>query len=296
MKVIKILILGGHGYIGSYLTSFLRQKYEVTSYGSRSQDYNKLTQEYLTEFEYIILLAGHSSVRMCLGPLESPWLNNVVNFKNLLSKTRFDQKIIYASSSSVYGDKNLNISTERDISLDYINNYDLTKTTLDLYALREINLGRNLMGLRFGTVNGSSPLTRVDLMINSMVFTALFNKEITVTNKHVRRPILYINDLARAIDLVLSGKFYPGVYNLASFNSTVNEISREVSRQTGVKINDLGDKLGVYNFEISSAKFIDTHGFKFEGTPEMVVRDVVRGFVESQPIMVRRNEYLTYTH
>lgn len=292
----KILILGGNGYIGTYLTNFLGQKYDVTSYGSRSQDYNKLTSEYLTGFEYIILLAGHSSVQMCLGPLESPWLNNVVNFKNLLSKTRYDQKIIYASSSSVYGDKNFNISTERDISLDYINNYDLTKTTLDLYALREMGLGRNLMGLRFGTVNGSSPVTRVDLMINSMVFNALFNKEIIVTNKNVRRPILYIKDLARAIDHVISGKFYPGVYNLASFNSTVNEISREVSRQTGALIKDKGNNPGVYNFEISSAKFIDTHGFKFEGTPEMVVSDVVRGFIESRPTMVKRNEYIAYTH
>ena len=292
----KILILGGNGYIGTYLTNFLGQKYDVTSYGSRSQDYNKLTSEYLTGFEYIILLAGHSSVQMCLGPLESPWLNNVVNFKNLLSKTRYDQKIIYASSSSVYGDKNFNISTERDISLDYINNYDLTKTTLDLYALREMGLGRNLMGLRFGTVNGSSPVTRVDLMINSMVFNALFNKEIIVTNKNVRRPILYIKDLARAIDHVISGKFYPGVYNLASFNSTVNEISREVSRQTGALIKDKGNNPGVYNFEISSAKFKDAHGFKFEGTPEMIVSDVVRGFVESRPVMVRRNEYINYSH
>ena len=292
----KILILGGNGYIGSYLTKYLSNSFDVTPYGSRTQDYNSLSEEFLTGFEYIILLAGHSSVQMCLGPLESPWLNNVVNFKNLLSKTRYDQKIIYASSSSVYGDKNFNVSTERDISLDYINNYDLTKTTLDLYALREMGLGRKLMGLRFGTVNGSSPVIRVDLMLNSMVYNALYNKEITVTNKHVRRPILYIKDLARAIEHVMSGKFYPGVYNLASFNSTVNEMSREVSRQTGVKIKDIGDKPGVYNFEISSAKFIDTHGFKFEGIPEMVVSDIIKGFAESNPLAVKRNEYFIYKH
>lgn len=292
----KILILGGHGYIGSYLTNFLSKKFEVTAYGNRTQDYNNLSEEFLSEFEYIVLLAGHSSVQMCLGPLESPWLNNVVNFKNLLSKTNYNQKIIYASSSSVYGNKNFNVSTERDISLDYINNYDLTKTTLDLYALREVALGRKLIGLRFGTVNGSSPVIRIDLMINSMVFNAMFNSEITVTNKHVRRPILYINDLARAIETIVSESFYPGVYNLASFNSTVGEMSREVSRQTGALIKDNGDSPGVYNFEISSARFIDTYGFKFEGTPELVVSDVVRGFIEARPTIVRRSEYINYTH
>lgn len=292
----KVLILGGNGYVGSYLSSFLTPKFDVTAYGSRTQDYNKLDESFLSQFENIILLAGHSSVQMCNGPLESPWLNNVVNFKNLLNKTNPSTKIIYASSSSVYGDKNRSISRERDISLDYINNYDLTKTTLDLYALREIGLGRKLIGLRFGTVNGCAPVTRIDLMINSMVFNALHHKEIIVTNKQVRRPILYIKDLARAVDKILSESFYTGVYNLASFNSTVNEISREVSRQTGVAIIDKGDKPGVYNFEISSAKFIDTYGFKFEGTPEMVVSDVIRGFVQSRPTFVKRNEYITYTH
>lgn len=292
----KVLILGGNGYVGSYLSSFLTPKFNVTAYGSRSQDYNKLDKKFLYQFQYIILLAGHSSVQMCNGPLESPWLNNVVNFKNLLSKTSPITKIIYASSSSVYGDKNNNVSEERDISLDYINNYDLTKTTLDLYALREISLGRKLIGLRFGTVNGSAPVTRIDLMINSMVFNALQYKEIIVTNKNVRRPILYIKDLARAVDKILSEGFYAGVYNLASFNTTVNEISREVSRQTGAAIIDNGDKPGVYNFEITSAKFINTHGFKFEGTSEMVVSDVVRGFVQSRPTFVKRNEYFTYTH
>ena len=151
----SVLIIGGQGYVGSYLAKHLPGSVSI---GSRLFDYYELEPSFYKNFEYIILLAGHSSVQMCLGPLTSPWLNNVANFKDLLQKTSPDQKIIYASSNSVYGNKNTKISTEEDISLDYINNYDLTKSTLDLFALQQITQGRQLLGLRFGTVNGGSPV------------------------------------------------------------------------------------------------------------------------------------------
>lgn len=291
----RILILGGFGYIGSYISKHL-QAQKIVQFGNRTQDYNKLTQEYLHQFEYIILLAGHSSVQSCLGPLKSPWLNNVSNFKWLLSNTLPSQKIIYASSSSVYGDKNVTVGVETDISLDYINNYDLTKTTLDLYALQQISAGRNLIGLRFGTVNGASPVIRKDLMINSMVFNALRDKKIFVTNKHVSRPILYIDDLARAINAILNSKigFVSGIYNLASFNSTVEVMAKEVRLQTEADIEYLPDKPGVYNFTISSSKFALTYHFQFLGTPSKVVSSVIKCYNNEKPEVVIRNEYFEY--
>lgn len=288
-----ILILGGFGYVGSYLSQYFGNR--AIRFGNRLCDYNTITVDQLQRYHYIILLAGHSSVQSCQGPLMAPWLNNVVNFKWLVENTCSEQKIIYASSSSVYGNKNSTISTEDDISLDYINNYDLTKITLDLYALKQINSGREIIGLRFGTVNGGSPVIRRDLMINSMVFNALQNKEIIVSNKHIRRPILFIHDLARAIDCITScSTFYPGIYNLASFNTTVQTISKEVSNRTGAKIVDEGNKDGVYDFEISSRKFEETYNFKFEGTTETVVDSVLLCYTTQDPNIVVRNEYFEY--
>lgn len=287
----NVLIIGGEGYIGSSLALHLDN---IHIFGNRQTDYNTLSPSVLQQFEYIILLAGHSSVQSCNGPLISPWLNNVVNFKWLLNYTLPNQKIIYASSSSVYGNKNTGVSEEHSISLDYINNYDLTKTTLDLYALQQIGYGRQIVGLRFGTVNGGSPVIRRDLMINSMVYSAIQNSEILITNKHIRRPILFLNDLCRAVQAILTGKFIPGLYNLASFNSTVREISNHVSQQTGAKIIDNGDKEGVYDFAISTKKFIQTYDFKFEGTVEEVVANVLQCYKKQSPKVVIRNQYFEY--
>ena len=55
----KILIIGGEGYIGSYLSNHLTiQGFDVQCYGNRQIDYNNIGREYLSQFAYVVLLAG----------------------------------------------------------------------------------------------------------------------------------------------------------------------------------------------------------------------------------------------
>jgi nucleoside-diphosphate-sugar epimerase len=205
--------------------------------------------------------------------------NNVQYFVELLSKISKNQKFIYASSSSVYGNVNRNIVTEECQEYVAGSFYDLSKAEIDYYAklFDEVNY----YGLRFGTVNGFSPNTRNDVMINAMVSSAIVNKEIKVFNPMIRRPILYINDLCRAVEtIILEGNYSNrGLYNLASFNSTADIIGRKTSEVfDDVKLSviereptpeeNINKKLNskVYDFAISSDKFISTFNFKFEGT------------------------------
>ena len=291
----KILIIGGEGYIGSHLCRFLRNKdINVETYGNRKTDFNLLVSEYLLQYEYIILLAGHSSVGRCVGELKSPWNNNVRNFYNLMEKTNINHKIIYASSSSVYGNKGGKIFNENDISLEYINNYDLTKTSLDLLSNQYQSKGRQVIGLRFGTVNGGSTVIRRDLMINAMVHTALNEGVINVNNKNIYRPILAINDLSRAIYTIITNNFHSGAYNLSSFYSNVDEISKLVKEKTKVNIIDKGEFQGVYNFITDTSKFETIYNFKFEESIETIIEDVVDCYKNQKPNVVMRNEYFDY--
>lgn len=291
----KILIIGGFGYVGSKLSRHLADRgFHVSAFGSRTNDYALLTEEDLKDYTDIILLAGHSSVQMCIGGLKSPWTNNVTNFHNLIKKINPTARLIYASSASVYGNANDKIYTEEDFSTAYINNYDLSKVSLDLLANYYATRGRTVVGLRFGTVNGGSPVIRRDLMINSMVYSAIKNKTVIVTNKHVNRPILALDDLCRAIETILVNEPVSDVYNLSSFNSTVNDISKHVSKITGVSIDDHGDTAGVYNFAIDNSKFKTKFNFNFEETLESTVANVVKCYTEENPIIVTRNEYFNY--
>lgn len=293
----KILIIGHSGYIGSRLTKVLKDSdLEVYTYGNRQDDYNLLTQEFLRKFNTIVLLAGHSSVPSCNGPLKGPWNNNVRNFANLADKLYTYQRLIYASSSSIYGNSGTKEYTESDTSLSYVNNYDLTKNILDQVAQTYISKGYNIVGLRFGTVCGPSDITRVDILLNMMVYNAVKTGTITVANKNIHRPYLSVNDLCKAIKtIVLSNNFVTGMYNLANGNYTINEYSLAVKHQLHAEIVDKGITPNVYDFKINTDKFKYTYGFEYEDSVQDIVDSLKYHYKLTNSGLVTRLEYFDYT-
>ena len=297
----KVLILGGAGYIGTRLREVLRKNHFVKtndicwfSYDETSdrRDYQKLTREELAEFEVIIVLAGHSSVPSCVGALYSPWLNNVTNFTNLLDKLTIDQLVIYASSASVYGNS---APGERHKETNKIfvpvNNYDVTKYALDQQATIANLVCKRVIGLRFGTVNGYSANLRVDVMINSMYHSVQNGTGIQVTNPHISRAMLGLEDLCRAVSRCIEQPV-PGIYNLSSFNATVGEIAEAVSRKLGADIVDKGNTVNAYDFALDTALFEQTFDFEFKETPDTILNGLIEHYGEGRPQW--RDKYIIY--
>jgi hypothetical protein len=163
-----------------------------------------------------------------------------------------------------------------EINFKVLNHYDLQKITVDLIANKYIAEGKNIVGLRFGTVNGASPNTRSDLMINSMVRSALETGAINIKNSHIRRAILGINDVVNAIDTLIGTEVDPGQYNLASFNSTVATIADIVAQMTKAKIiNHPNDPL-TYDFELSTYKFQEATGFVFKDRVDTLIEGLLQ--------------------
>lgn len=273
----KIVILGGCGYIGSVLWEYLiSQQLETDTvdlewFGNYSNpsnfiaDFSCLPKSFYQKYQAVILLAGHSSVQMCQNNRDSVFKNNVSNFMELLGKLD-NQKFIYASSSSLYAGLS-GEAKETECSYLVSNYYDLSKKEIDLYA--ELS-NLNYYGLRFATVNGASPNFRGDLMINKMYLTAMQTGVIEVYNEHVRRPILALNDLCRAIFQILIGPDNPGIYNIASFNARVGEIAKEVAQLTNTQYVNKGFS-DTYDFHISTDKFCNVFNFTFNETISSIV-------------------------
>jgi nucleoside-diphosphate-sugar epimerase len=179
------------------------------------------------------------------------------------------------------------------------NNYDITKHINDVYA--EFS-GVEYYGLRFGTVNGYSPIMRSDVMINSMVSSALNNNKIELYVKDTIRPILGINDLKSAIVKIIDEpKDLRGYYNLASFNSTSEKIALSVSKITGVNITEMESpnsnptnkiESKNYNFSINSEKFIKNFNFTFEETVESITTGIINNFEKIK--LTRRDNIINY--
>lgn len=274
----ETLILGGNGYIGSALYAEIdADSVDLCLFGdnlgySKIANFNTID---ISKYKNIVLLAGHSSVQMCEYDKNNAWINNVNYFYNLCEKLRDDQLLIYASSASVYGQKT-NICIESDLNVNPINHYDLTKITIDIIANKFINDGKNIIGLRFGTVNGFSPNIRSDLMINSMVYSYKTKGSIWISNSWIKRPILAMDDLVRAIVRIIDAdKKYTGQYNLCSFNKTVDEISEVVSKVLDCEIIKSENTSKVYDFEISNKNFRKDYDFTFECDIESVIISMV---------------------
>ena len=274
------LIIGGNGYVGSLLYSKINaDSIDLCLYGkdldySQKINYNDAD---ISSYKNIILLAGHSSVKMCEFNRKNAWVNNVDYFYNLCERLTPDQLLIYASSASVYGIKG-NICKESDINLNPLNHYDFTKVTTDIIANKFISDGKNIIGLRFGTVNGYSKNIRSDLMINAMVHSYKTNGFIQSFNDWIKRPILGTEDLVEAIITILeSKKVYSGQYNLCSFNLTVFEIANTVSKILGceLKRNENLSKEKVYDFEIDNSKFKNIYNFEFKQTIESIAQSLI---------------------
>ena len=286
----KILLIGGNGYIGSRLQEVLNVDVIDTNWFGDgdlhwSGDYKDLTSKYYESYDTIILLAGHSSVKMSEGNLNSCFNNNVRNFIDLIEKLD-KQKLIYASSSSVYGSVGGKTVNEKYYGFEPYNQYDISKHTADLYAQKS---DVECYGLRFGTVNGYSPVLRTDVMINAMVNSALQNGEIKLFIKDTMRPILGLNDLCGAVETIIDhDKDERGLYNLASFNKTAEQIAYEVGSVMNVPVieyetdptNITNTKIQTktYNFSISTLKFRKTFKFKFKETVESITESLINNW------------------
>lgn len=276
----KILLLGGNGYIGSKFYQVFSDKYDIKSIDlqlfrttnySEFANYNDIL---IDSYDIILCFAGHSSVQMCEYSPERSWINNVEYFHNLCKKLD-NQKLIYMSSASVYGNTDNICSEDLNMNSRPIKDYDMQKIICDIIANKYISSGKNIIGLRLGTVNGSSPNTRRELMLNSMVKNSIESGNIKIKNLSMKRSILGINDLMRAIDVIINNSCDSGQYNLASFTMNVKELADSVVSICNSNIVEEKSDNIFYSFEISTKKFEDHMNFEFLDKPDNIIKELM---------------------
>jgi UDP-glucuronate 4-epimerase len=165
---------------------------------------NKLFAE--ENFEIVLNLAAQAGVRYSLDNPNSYVESNLVGFVNVLECCRhFKTKhLIYASSSSVYGN-NMKTPFSEDDCVDFpISLYAATKKANELMAHVYSHLYKlPTTGLRFFTVYG--PWGRPD-MAPTLFATAIKNTEaIKVYNEgQLERDFTYIDDIVNGIIKLIS--------------------------------------------------------------------------------------------
>jgi nucleoside-diphosphate-sugar epimerase len=275
-----VLILGGQGYVGAALAAHLQQSgvsVQSIDLGLRGEPgpapnvrraYQELTAGELDAFDAVVLLAGHSSVSACDRAPAEAFANNVGGFVDLVHKLR-GQKLVFASSISVFVDTGGRAAREGDPLPEAASFYDLHKQQVERYAALAY---RNGYALRFGTVSGPSPNLRPELLLNSMVRSALTEGVVRVANPAARRPLLGVNDLCRSVEAILTGSVPPGCYNLASIDATIGAAADRVASRFGVPCVRV-ELPNHYDVRVCTEKFTAASGLAF--------RDDLDGLIES---------------
>jgi UDP-glucuronate 4-epimerase len=192
------------------------------------------------EFDAVCNLAAQAGVRYSI---EDPMVyveSNIVGFLNLLECMRnFNvKKLVFASSSSVYGNsKNVPFSTKDKVE-EPISLYAASKKTNELMAHTYSHLfGIQTIGLRFFTVYG--PWGRPDMAM--FLFTdAIFNKKpIKVFNQgELYRDFTYIDDIVNGVvqTILQENKKQYEIYNIGNGNPVkLTDFIDAIEEETNLK-------------------------------------------------------------
>ena len=174
------------------------------------------------EITHVINLAAQAGVRYSLTNPQAYISSNIEGFVNILelSHKYKIKKLVYASSSSVYGDSKKMPSSENDKTDSQISLYGATKKSNELMAHAYFKLyGLESVGLRFFSVYG--PWGRPDMALFLFTDAIVKDRPINVFNKgEMQRDFTYIDDIVLGIHNSLSLIKPFDIYNLGN-NETV---------------------------------------------------------------------------
>jgi len=243
----KILIIGGSGFVGAHLFEYLSKKPDheiVLSSRHRSDRFMRLDLKNYEEsketlfnckFDKIFHLGFQSSVYVSFEQPFDTIKDNIVSTMNLLKicQQLKETKIIIAGTSEIY--KSSNYALKESSDTDPRNPYTISKLAIDQFSrLMAKHLDMKITVLRLFNHTGPGQGSR--FVLSSFAFQLakiklnLQEPIIKVGNLEIKRDFSDVRDVVRAYDLVSNSEsIYGDVFNVCS--------------GTAFKLKDLLDRL-----------------------------------------------------
>jgi nucleoside-diphosphate-sugar epimerase len=281
----NILIVGGAGYIGTRLSNELSSKYNVTVvdnfwFGDFINDtvtkLNKnlwsLTVDDLKGFDVVMFLGGLANDPMTMFRPDLSFTENTAapTYLAYLTKLAGIKKFICASSCSVYGHtKNKILDETSEVKPSYV--YGISKLQMEsgIMILKDDSFSPIIF--RKGTVGGWSQKMRYDLVINTMIKSALTTGQIIVNNPDLWRPLIDIRDVIQGYELAIEvDSNVSGIYNISGTNLTIGDLGKTIHKELVNKgfnveliVNDIKD---VRNYMVDTTKIETELNYKSKYT------------------------------
>lgn len=311
MEKRKVLIIGGGGYVGTELQRFLLDRdFQVRvldTFWYKDGIQAELTKVFESGIEYIradvrdrgAMVNAMVGITDCihlacisndpsyeLDPKLSESINYLAfkTFVEALNQSEIN-RIIYASSSSVYGVKTEPNVTE-ELSCEPRTDYSRFKVACEADLLSTVRKGITTSILRPSTVCGVSNRQRFDLVVNALTINALVNGVINVDGGEQYRPNLHIKDMLRAYVTLLdavSELIDREIFNVAGENMKVIDIARKVQQKIDksieIKITPVIDDR---SYRVSGEKILKVLNFSPEFDVDDAIEDIKQAYLSGK--------------
>lgn len=261
----KILINGNMGYIGPVVAAHLRRRFPLANLVGYDTGYfagcqldslaspeRALTTQHFGDVRQFstALLEGVDAVIQLAAISNDPMGNafeQVTAEVNALAvvaaakaaKAAGVKNFVFASSCSVYGAAGVDAKKEES-PLNPLSAYARSKIAAEEGIQSLAGPDFRVTCLRFATACGYSPRLRLDLVLNDFVAGALTTGKISILSDGTPwRPLIHVNDMARAIEWAVNrpatngGAFLVVNAGSSEWNYQVHELARAVQLHFG---------------------------------------------------------------
>ena len=256
----NLLITGGMGHIGSKLINrisslkkikkiliidnFSSERY-ITFINLKNRHKLKFYDEDLISFDkkkinisldYIIHLASSTNAEKSFLNKKRVLDENLECTKKVLMLGSKNTKIIFASSTSVYGSQFKIINSTNNLyNISPQSPYAESKILSENLIKR---VSKNYVIMRFGTIFGISDGMRFHTAINKFCYQAAMSQKITIWKKFYKkkRPYLDLNDCVRSIIFVVfNKKIRNETLDVVTVNLKVIDIIKQIEKFKKIK-------------------------------------------------------------
>lgn len=261
----RFLVTGGAGFIGSHLVQHLISKghtvivvdnlhsgkienlssvkEEIVFHKMDILEYDKL-RSISKDVDGIFHEAALTLVQESFEKPKEYHLVNVTGTENIFKiAEEFGLKVVYASSSSVYGNPET-IPIKEDAKKKPLNPYGETKFQDELLAEKYSSKGVKIIGLRYFNVYGKGQSISYAGVITKFL-ERIRNKQppIIYGDGLQKRDFVYVGDVARANLLCMESKIDSTFFNVGSGKTTsVLELADMIIKASGLELKPVFEK------------------------------------------------------
>lgn len=284
----RVLVVGGAGYIGGWLTDQLVEAghevrvYDLLLYEERFLKDVDFVLGDILDFDRLRIHLDWADTAIWLAALVgdpacalNPPVTRKINVDTVdwLCRT-FDGRIIFPSTCSVYG------------ANDELVDEESATDPLSLYAQAKLEAEEIIMAkrpdslvLRLATIAGmgdSYSRIRMDLVVNLLVMRAKLIGQLQVFGGQQYRPMLHVRDVATALVPHVDSDA-AGIFNLGSENATIANIAERIVERVHVGDIEYVDVpfQDTRNYRVSFDRAENELGFKAKYTVEDAIDQMV---------------------